>query len=79
MHKSQGSEYAHVAVLLPPDADSRILSRQLLYTGISRAKTSVELWAAPASLDAALSRVSVRAGGLRQALVGRVLASTKSE
>lgn len=79
VHKSQGSEYAHVAVLLPPDADSRILSRQLLYTGISRAKTSVELWAAPASLDAALSRVSVRAGGLRQALVGRVLASTKSE
>lgn len=68
VHKSQGSEYGHVAVLLPPAADSRILSRQVLYTGISRARRSVEVWATPESLAAALAQQSVRAGGLRQRL-----------
>jgi len=64
IHKSQGSEYGHVAVLLPPDPEHRILSRQLLYTGLSRAKCSVEVWGPQASLDAALARAVHRAGGL---------------
>jgi exodeoxyribonuclease V alpha subunit len=64
IHKSQGSEYERVAVLLPPDADSPILSRQLLYTGLSRAKATVELWSSDAALDAALARPVRRAGGL---------------
>jgi exodeoxyribonuclease V alpha subunit len=68
IHQAQGSEYGHVAVLLPPDAQSRILSRQLLYTGVSRAKRSVEIWSSAASLQAALNQLSVRAGGLRQRL-----------
>ncbi|MFO0453730.1 MAG: exodeoxyribonuclease V subunit alpha, partial [Pseudomonadota bacterium] len=38
VHKSQGSEYAEVAVLLPPDPQHRVLSRELLYTAASRAK-----------------------------------------
>ncbi|MDE2408013.1 MAG: exodeoxyribonuclease V subunit alpha [Xanthomonadaceae bacterium] len=45
VHKSQGSEYRHVAVLLPPDPRSPLLVRQMLYTGLSRARTSLELWA----------------------------------
>ena len=68
IHKSQGSEYGHVAVLLPPDPEHRILSRQLLYTGLSRAKRSVEVWGPQASLDAALARAVRRAGGLRERL-----------
>jgi exodeoxyribonuclease V alpha subunit len=64
IHKSQGSEYGHVAVLLPPDPEHRILSRQLLYTGLSRAKRSMEVWGPQASLDAALARAVRRAGGL---------------
>jgi exodeoxyribonuclease V alpha subunit len=64
IHKSQGSEYARAAVLLPPDPDHRILSRQLLYTGLSRAKRDVELWATDAALEAALARPVQRAGGL---------------
>ncbi|MEO8742808.1 MAG: exodeoxyribonuclease V subunit alpha [Lysobacteraceae bacterium] len=64
IHKSQGSEYQRVAVLLPPDADNRILSRQLLYTGLSRARRAVELWSAQASLDAALAQPVRRASGL---------------
>jgi len=68
IHKSQGSEYNHVAVLLPPDGDNRILSRQLLYTAVSRARIGVELWTSEASLNNALRKVIERAGGLRQRL-----------
>jgi exodeoxyribonuclease V alpha subunit len=68
IHKSQGSEYDHVALLLPPDADNRILSRQLLYTGASRARPTLELWATDPALDAAIATPVMRAGGLRQRL-----------
>lgn len=64
VHKSQGSEYAHVAVLLPPDPGHRILSRQLLYTAVSRARERVELWSGDAALRAALERPVERSGGL---------------
>lgn len=64
VHKSQGSEYDLAAVLLPPDPDHRILSRQLLYTGLSRAKRQVELWATTPSLLAALAQPIERMGGL---------------
>jgi exodeoxyribonuclease V alpha subunit len=69
IHKSQGSEYAAVAVVLPPDADNRILSRQLLYTAVSRAREQVELWTTPAALRAALRRPVKRQSGLRARLV----------
>ncbi len=69
IHKSQGSEYDHVAVLLTPDADNRILSRQLLYTAVSRARRRVELWASVAVLQAAVSRAVERQGGLREHLL----------
>ncbi|MEO7062325.1 MAG: exodeoxyribonuclease V subunit alpha [Dokdonella sp.] len=72
IHKSQGSEYERAAVLLPPDAGHRILSRQLLYTGLSRAKSDVELWATDASIAAALSHPVLRVGGLAT----RLLSST---
>lgn len=64
IHKSQGSEYDRVAVLLPPDADHRILSRQLLYTGASRARQTLEVWATDAALAAALATPVRRMGGL---------------
>ncbi|MDR2012891.1 MAG: exodeoxyribonuclease V subunit alpha [Rhodanobacter sp.] len=64
IHKSQGSEYARTAVLLPPEATNRVLSRPLLYTGLSRSRQDVELWASDAALRAALERPIRRAGGL---------------
>ncbi|WEN15812.1 exodeoxyribonuclease V subunit alpha [Rhodanobacter sp. AS-Z3] len=64
IHKSQGSEYDHVAVLLPADPQNRILSRQLLYTAMSRAKLSVELWATDEASEAALATPVRRASGL---------------
>lgn len=66
VHKSQGSEYDHVAVLLPPDPNSPLLARQMLYTGLSRARLSVELWATDAAVETALARPSVRHGRLAQ-------------
>ncbi len=71
IHKSQGSEYRHAAVLLPADADNRILSRQLLYTGISRAKAEVELWATDAAIAAAVATPVSRVGGLEQRIAER--------
>jgi exodeoxyribonuclease V alpha subunit len=68
IHKAQGSEYDTAAVLLPPDPANRILSRQLLYTGLSRARRAVELWAGEEALQAALARPIVRAGGLADRL-----------
>jgi len=70
IHKAQGSEYRQAAVLLPPDAQHRILSRQLLYTGVSRAKQFVEIWSAPAALQSALSLDVRRSGGLRERIAG---------
>jgi len=65
IHRSQGSEYRDVAVLLPPDADNRILTRELVYTAISRAKQHAEIWTTDDALRAALARPIRRQGGLR--------------
>lgn len=68
VHKAQGSEYDHVALLLPPRADLELLDRQLVYTALTRARHSLEIWSSPATLEAALARRSVRLGGLRERL-----------
>lgn len=41
IHKTQGSEFEHVAMLLPKQSNNLLLSRELLYTGITRAKTQL--------------------------------------
>lgn len=63
IHKSQGSEFDHVLVVLPAE-DSRVLGRELLYTGVTRAKQSVTVAASRDILSAAVSRPSRRASGL---------------
>jgi exodeoxyribonuclease V alpha subunit len=67
VHKSQGSEFEHVLLMLP-DRESPILTRELIYTGLTRASRSVELWLAEPVFRAALSRRIERASGLRDAL-----------
>lgn len=66
VHKSQGSEYGRVAVLLPPDKDNAVLSRQLLYTALTRAKARIELWGTQEVLEAALARPVERSAALRR-------------
>lgn len=70
VHKSQGSEYDQVAVLLPVAADSPLLNRQLLYTALSRARHGLELWAGDDAIAQALATPIARAGLLRQRLLG---------
>ena len=38
IHQSQGSEFDEVAIILPEDAESSLATRELLYTGVTRAK-----------------------------------------
>ncbi len=43
IHKTQGSEFSHVAMLLPKQSNNLLLSRELIYTGITRAKTQLTI------------------------------------
>jgi exodeoxyribonuclease V alpha subunit len=68
VHKSQGSEFGHVALVLPPQ-QTQVLTRELLYTGITRAKTCFTLLtASPGSLEQATAQVTRRNSGLRYLL-----------
>ncbi len=69
VHKSQGSEFGKVLLILPEN-DAPILTRELLYTGLTRAREGVEIWAAEAVLRASIARRVVRASGLQDALQG---------
>ena len=67
VHKSQGSEFDHVLLVLP-DVDSRVLTRELVYTGVTRARRSVTLFGDRQILVAAVERSVARASGLVQRL-----------
>lgn len=67
IHKSQGSEFAHAVVILPPPP-ARILTRELLYTGVTRAKDRLTVVAGEAALRAAVDRPVARASGLADRL-----------
>ena len=69
VHKSQGSEFEEVVLVLP-DRDSPLLTRELLYTAVTRARRRLEIWGAPEILAAALGRRTERSGGLPEALAG---------
>lgn len=68
VHKAQGSEYTQVLLMLPPDPQHRLLSRELLYTGVTRARERLHLWATAASVQAAVQRTVMRSGGLAERL-----------
>lgn len=69
IHKSQGSEFDRVVVVLPHHA-SPLLSRELLYTAITRARSHVTLVASRSSIRASIERRIERSSGLRAALWG---------
>jgi exodeoxyribonuclease V alpha subunit len=70
VHKSQGSEFGHVVLVLP-DEDAAVLTRELVYTGITRAAQAFTLVGKNASLLAtATGRLTRRVSGLRRMLVG---------
>ena len=69
IHKAQGSQFGTAAVLLP-DPGSRLLTRELLYTAVTRASEKLILAGTEESIRAAVARPIARASGLRERLWG---------
>jgi exodeoxyribonuclease V alpha subunit len=67
VHKSQGSEFDHIILLLP-EKDYPLLTRELIYTGLTRARKTVSIWGPQSVLKAAITRKIERTSGLRDAL-----------
>jgi exodeoxyribonuclease V alpha subunit len=67
VHRSQGSEVAELALLLP-ERESPVLTRELLYTGVTRARERVNLWADAGVLQRAIQARMERRSGLRESL-----------
>ncbi|MFN9088888.1 MAG: exodeoxyribonuclease V subunit alpha, partial [Gemmatimonadaceae bacterium] len=67
VHKSQGSEFDHVVLVLP-DSDTRVLTRELVYTGITRARRAVTVIATAEILQRAAARTVARSSGLVERL-----------
>lgn len=66
IHKSQGSEFNYTAMILPPIQRARQgVNRQLVYTGITRAKNHFELICQPQVLRLAMNKTVGRSSGLR--------------
>jgi exodeoxyribonuclease V alpha subunit len=62
IHKSQGSEFDHVLILLPEGSEA--FGKELLYTAVTRAKHSVQIAASPSTLRAILEKTSHPITGL---------------
>lgn len=67
IHKSQGSEFQHVAICLDASAQA-LLSRELLYTAITRAREQVGIWTSAATLQYAIQQKMLRQTGLKRML-----------
>ena len=67
VHKSQGSEFDRVLLILP-ERESPVVTRELIYTGLTRARQRVELWAEKSVLERGISHCIQRASGLRDRL-----------
>jgi exodeoxyribonuclease V alpha subunit len=69
VHKSQGSQFDRVIVVLPTDR-SPVLTRELLYTAVTRARTAITIVGTPEALADAISRPVTRASALPERLLG---------
>ncbi|MGD0233596.1 MAG: exodeoxyribonuclease V subunit alpha [Syntrophorhabdales bacterium] len=67
VHKSQGSEFEHILVLLP-DRRSEVVTRELIYTAITRARKRVEVWGREEVFVEAISSRTRRVSGLKDRL-----------
>jgi exodeoxyribonuclease V alpha subunit len=72
VHKSQGSEFENVLLVLP-NQDYPVLTRELLYTGITRAKNHISIWGSKEIIKATILRKIYRNSGLKDALWGETV------
>lgn len=72
IHKSQGSEYNQVMIVLPADIqiahDNPVLTRELVYTAVTRAKTRIDLWCGEGVLEVIAKKTTQRMSGLADML-----------
>jgi len=68
VHKSQGSEFDSVFLILPSDPDSEALSRELLYTAITRARQQFILHASESVVNSSIEHLTHRHSGLARKL-----------
>ena len=71
IHKSQGSEFDKVLILLPQQF-STLLTRELVYTGITRAKQRVDIWGSEQVFSSAISQKINRSSGLCEQLMPKM-------
>jgi exodeoxyribonuclease V alpha subunit len=67
VHKSQGSEYNEISLILS-DFENPVLTKELVYTGLTRARESVSIWSSPKIFLKAINNRIVRHSGLADAL-----------
>ncbi|MBX7196668.1 MAG: AAA family ATPase, partial [Sandaracinaceae bacterium] len=68
VHKAQGSEHDHVALVLPDEDVPLLLRRELLYTALTRARKSAMILGDPTLLERGVKRASHRVTGLRSSM-----------
>ncbi len=68
VHKSQGSEFDAVTVLLPEKGAEPLLRRELVYTAITRTRRCIDLWCTHVAFCTAVSAATERHTGLREKL-----------
>jgi exodeoxyribonuclease V alpha subunit len=67
IHKAQGSQFDEVTVVVPPEGTS-LLTRELLYTAVTRAKEKVRLIGRREAIAHAVTHPAIRASGLAERL-----------
>lgn len=73
VHKSQGSEFEHVAFVLPPSKQvksNQVINKELIYTGITRAKKRFDIYSEDKVLEMAIKQTTKRSSGLGGLLYG---------
>ena len=68
IHKSQGSEFKHVGIVLTDNEDMKLLTRELIYTGVTRAKETALIVGSKDILQKGIARTVERASGLTERL-----------
>ena len=67
IHKSQGSEFDEILMILP-DKDTPVLTRELIYTGLTRARHKAIIWGTDTIIRPAIERRVIRLSGLKTLL-----------
>jgi exodeoxyribonuclease V alpha subunit len=66
VHKSQGSEFKHVILIMPEGAE--VFGREVLYTAVTRARQSIEIFSYPHILHETMAHVANRFSGIQHRL-----------